>query len=54
MQTIFGKIAGNAAMMFIENYDLLRRLTTDNAASHGISDELALVKQNTTKDYGLR
>jgi len=49
MQTIFGKIAGNAAMMFIENYDLLRRLTTDNAASHGISDELALVKQNTTK-----
>lgn len=49
MQAIFGKIGGNAAMMFVRNYDQLRTLTTHNRASQGISSELALVKQNTTK-----
>lgn len=49
MITIFSKIGGNAAMQFVVNYDKLRVLTTQNRASHGISDELALVKQNTTK-----
>lgn len=49
MITIFSKIGGNAAMQFMVNYDKLRVLTTQNRASHGISDELALLKQNTTK-----
>lgn len=49
MITIFSKIGGNAAMQFVVNYDKLRVLTTQNRASHGISDELALIKQNTTK-----
>lgn len=49
MQTIFGKIGGNAAMMFLENYDKLRELASQNRVSHGISDELAKVKQDTTK-----
>lgn len=49
MISIFSKIGGNAAMQFVVNYDKLRVLTTQNRASHGISDELALVKQNTTK-----
>lgn len=49
MIAIFSKIGGNAAMQFVVNYDKLRVLTTRNRASHGISDELALVKQNTTK-----
>lgn len=49
MITIFSKIGGNAAMQFVVNYDKLRVLTTQNRASHGISDELALVKQNTAK-----
>lgn len=49
LQSIFGKIGGNAAMMFITNYDRLRSLTSQNRASQGISSELALVKQNTTK-----
>lgn len=49
MIAIFSKIGGNAAMQFVVNYDKLRVLTTQNRASHGISDELALVKQNTTK-----
>lgn len=49
MQSIFGKIGGNAAMMFVRNYDQLRGLTVQNRNSHGISSELALVKQETTK-----
>lgn len=49
MITIFSKIGGNAAMQFVMNYDKLRVLTTQNRASHGISEELALAKQNTTK-----
>lgn len=49
MQAIFGKIGGNAAMMFVNNYEALRTLTNQNRASTGISSELALVKQNTTK-----
>lgn len=49
MQAIFGKIGGNAAMMFVRNYDQLRSLTVHNRGSQGISSELALVKQNTTK-----
>ena len=49
MISIFSKIGGNAAMQFVVNYDKLRVLTTQNRASHGISDELALIKQNTTK-----
>lgn len=47
MIAIFSKIGGNAAMQFVVNYDKLRVLTTQNRASHGISDEQALVKQNT-------
>lgn len=49
MQAIFGKIGGNAAMMFVRNYDRLRALTVHNRNSQGIASELALVKQNTTK-----
>lgn len=49
MIAIFSKIGGNAAMQFVVNYDKLRVLTTQNRASHGLSDEQALVKQNTTK-----
>lgn len=49
MITIFSKIGGNAAMQFVVNYDKLRTLTTQNRASHGIAEELALAKQNTTK-----
>lgn len=49
MQTIFGKIGGNASMMFLNNYEKLRELTAHNATSHGIAGELAKVKQNTTK-----
>ncbi len=49
MQAIFGKIGGNAAMMFVDNYAELRTLSNQNRASHGISTELAEVKQNTTK-----
>lgn len=49
MVTIFGKIAGNAAMQFVTNYEKLHELTSKNKASHGISHELALVKQQTTK-----
>lgn len=49
MQAIFGKIGGNAAMMLVRNYEQLRSLTTHNWGSQGISSELALVKQNTTK-----
>lgn len=52
MQAIFGKIGGNAAMMFLKNSDTLRELTSKNKASQGISSELAKVKQDTTK--GLR
>lgn len=49
MQAIFGKIGGNAAMMFVRNYDQLRTLSTQNSGSHGISSELAKVKQDNTK-----
>lgn len=49
MQAIFGKIGGNAAMMFVSNYEQLRALASQNRASQGISSELALVKQETTK-----
>lgn len=49
MQAIFGKIGGNAAMMFVRNYGQLRELAVHNRTSHGIASELALVKQNTTK-----
>lgn len=49
MQSIFGKIGGNAAMMFLKNSDKLRELTSHNRASQGISGELAKVKQDTTK-----
>lgn len=49
MQLIFGKIGGNAAMMLLKNYEYLRTLTMENKTSHGISTDLALVKQNTTK-----
>ena len=49
MQAIFGKIGGNAAMMFVRNYDRLRALRSHNRGSQGISTELALVKQDTTK-----
>ena len=49
MQSIFGKIGGNAAMMLVNNYEQLRALTAHNRGSQGISAELALVKQNTTK-----
>lgn len=54
VQAIFGKIGGNAAMMFLKNYDKLRELTSYNRGSQGVSSELALVKQNTTKDCGRR
>lgn len=36
-------------MMFVRNYDQLRTLTTQNSGSHGISSELAKVKQDNTK-----
>jgi len=49
MVTIFGKIGGNAGMMFLVNYDRLRELTIENRASHGVSEDLAKVKQETTK-----
>lgn len=49
MQAIFGKIGGNAVMMFVRNYDQLRTLTVQNRGSHGISGELAKVKQDNTK-----
>ena len=49
MQAIFGKIGGNAAMMFVRNYEQLSTLTTQNQGSHGISLELAKVKQDNTK-----
>lgn len=47
--TIFGKTAGSGAMMLLENHEKLRELTTQNRISHGISSELAKVKQETTK-----
>lgn len=49
MQAIFGKIGGNAAMMFLDNYEALRTLTAQNRSSNGVANELALKKQNTTK-----
>ena len=49
MQAIFGKIGGNAAMMFVRNYEQLKTLTVQNQGSHGISTELAKVKQENTK-----
>ncbi|MBF0648630.1 phage tail tape measure protein [Dysgonomonas sp. GY75] len=47
--SIFGKIAGNGAMMLLQNHEKLRELTSQNRASQGISTELAKVKQDTTK-----
>jgi TP901 family phage tail tape measure protein len=49
MHKIFGVRGANAGMMFLKNYEKLRTLTADNRASQGVSSELALVKQNTTK-----
>ena len=49
MQSIFGKIGGNAAMMFVRNHEQLREMTVHNRGSYGISSELAKVKQDTTK-----
>jgi hypothetical protein len=49
MQSIFGKIGGNAAMMFVKNHDKLAELSSQNKASQGVSGELAKVKQETTK-----
>lgn len=49
MVSIFGKIGGTGAMMFLQNYGKLRELTSQNTASQGISSELAKVKQETTK-----
>lgn len=49
MQAIFSKYGGNAAMMFMENAQKLREFTIQNRNSHGISSELAKVKQKTTK-----
>ena len=49
MHKIFGVRGANAGMMFLQNYEKLRQLTANNRASHGISSELAQVKQETTK-----
>lgn len=49
MVTIFGKIGGNAGMMFLTNYEQLRTLASQNKASQGIASDLARVKQETTK-----
>jgi TP901 family phage tail tape measure protein len=49
MTKIFGRWGANAGMALMLNTDRLRRLTADNRASHGISGELAKVKQETTK-----
>jgi len=49
MATIFGKIAGNSATVFLQNYEQIRKLTAENRLSHGLSGELAKVKQETTK-----
>lgn len=51
IQSLFGKIGGNAGMMFVQNYDKLRELTSQNRASYGISTELAEIKQETTKGF---
>lgn len=49
MYKIFGRIGANGAMMLIQNHEKLRKLATQNQISHGISGELAFVKQETTK-----
>lgn len=49
MISIFSKIGGNAAMQFVVNYDKLGILTSQNRISHGISQEQADIKENTTK-----
>jgi TP901 family phage tail tape measure protein len=49
MHKIFGVRGANAGMMFLQNYQKLRTLTANNRASQGVSDELAKVKQETTK-----
>lgn len=49
MHKIFGRIGGNAAMLFLANYEQLRELTAHNRTSHGISSQLGLIKQETTK-----
>lgn len=49
MISIFSKIGGTAGMMFLKNHDKIKELASQNRVSHGISGELADVKQNTTK-----
>jgi TP901 family phage tail tape measure protein len=49
MISIFGKIGGTGAMMFLNSYDRLRELSAQNTLSQGISGELAKVKQETAK-----
>lgn len=49
MSKLFGRYGGSGATMFLNNYEKLRELTAKNRISHGISEELAEVKQNTTK-----
>ncbi|MCD8080131.1 MAG: hypothetical protein LUF04_06875 [Bacteroides sp.] len=48
MVTIFGKIGGNAGMMFLVNYEKLKSLASENRVSHSISADIAKVKQETT------
>lgn len=49
LQTIFGKIAGNAAMGLLSHRSELANLTAGNFSSSGTADKLALVKQNTVQ-----
>lgn len=49
MHKLFGRIGGSGATMLLNNYERLRELAIENRASHGISGELAHVKQETTK-----
>ena len=49
LQTIFGKIAGNAAMGLLSHRAELSNLTAGNFSSSGTADKLALVKQNTVQ-----
>lgn len=49
MTKIFGRWGANAGMALMLNTAKLREFTTANQGSYGISDELAKVKQATTK-----
>lgn len=49
MTKIFGRWGANAGMALMLNTDKLREYTANNRASQGISNELAKVKQETTK-----